>query len=318
MAMFPVSIVSPTAVRRWGDDFEHHPVGTGPFAFESWEQGQAHRARAPRRLLGRRAGVRRIVFQVIADRRQRLIALESGSVDLAMAILPEELQFVELHPDLELHKTPANNVTYLAMNTDPPAVRRRAGAARRELRHQQGADRQARLPGPGDPGRRAAAADPVGLPQARASLRLRSGRGARAARRGRGRRQLRPDQDLHAVRRRRRRGPTCRSPSGSRASCRPTCHVGIKTELVLQPYARPPSARCRTASTTCACSAGSATTATPTTSSTCCSTQDNAVKGAARNVAFFRDPVRPRPAGAGPGSPGPRTSASSYYARAQD
>ena len=42
------------------------------------------------------------VFQVIPDPRQRLIALESGAIDIAYAVLPEELQFVELHPNLVL------------------------------------------------------------------------------------------------------------------------------------------------------------------------------------------------------------------------
>src|SRR5687767_7469983 len=34
VAMYP--IVSPPAVTKWGDAFQKHPVGTGPFAFESW------------------------------------------------------------------------------------------------------------------------------------------------------------------------------------------------------------------------------------------------------------------------------------------
>jgi peptide/nickel transport system substrate-binding protein len=74
------------------------------------------------------------VFQVVVDARQRLIDLESGSVDLATAILPDEQPFVELHPDLVLHHTAGNNVTYLALNTqhppfDDPRVRRAANFA---------------------------------------------------------------------------------------------------------------------------------------------------------------------------------------------
>src|SRR5262249_34372045 len=41
---------------------------------------------------------------------------ESGSVDLATSILPDEQPFVELHPDLVLHHTPGNDVSYLAFN----------------------------------------------------------------------------------------------------------------------------------------------------------------------------------------------------------
>ena len=60
-----------------------------------------------------------------------LIDLEAGSVDLATAILPDEQPFVQLHPDMELHHVPGNNVSYLAFNTQKRAVRRRPRAPRR-------------------------------------------------------------------------------------------------------------------------------------------------------------------------------------------
>jgi hypothetical protein len=34
------SIVSPTAVRKWGVDYPLNPVGTGPFRYVSWQRGQ--------------------------------------------------------------------------------------------------------------------------------------------------------------------------------------------------------------------------------------------------------------------------------------
>ena len=38
IAMPPFSIVSPTALRKWKEDFKNHPVGTGPFKFVRWDR----------------------------------------------------------------------------------------------------------------------------------------------------------------------------------------------------------------------------------------------------------------------------------------
>jgi peptide/nickel transport system substrate-binding protein len=62
-----------------------------------------------------------LVFVAIRDARQRLAALEGGGIDVAENLEPEDLQFVALHPELELHRVAGTNVGYLAMNvTHPP------------------------------------------------------------------------------------------------------------------------------------------------------------------------------------------------------
>lgn len=114
LAMFP--IVSPAAITRWGQLFSEHPVGTGPFSFENWRAGDSLIVRRFDRYWDKPALLERIVFRVVVDARQRLIDLESGSVDLAMSIAPDEQPFVELHPDLQLHHTPGNDISYLAFN----------------------------------------------------------------------------------------------------------------------------------------------------------------------------------------------------------
>ena len=114
------SIVSPAAVRRWGPAFGQHPVGTGPFEFESWDAGEQVVVRRFDRYWGPRPALERIVFRVVLDARQRLVDLQSDSVDLAASILPDEQSFVELHPDLALLHTPVNDVSYLAFNTMHP------------------------------------------------------------------------------------------------------------------------------------------------------------------------------------------------------
>jgi peptide/nickel transport system substrate-binding protein len=132
LAGFPM--VSPTAVARWGDMFKLNPVGTGPYAFEAWSPGEQVVVRRFAGYWGPAPWLDRIVFQVVVDARQRLIDLESGSVDLATSILPDEQPFVQLHPDLVLHSTSGDDVSYLAFDMlrppfDDIRVRRAASYA---------------------------------------------------------------------------------------------------------------------------------------------------------------------------------------------
>jgi peptide/nickel transport system substrate-binding protein len=132
LAMYP--IVSPAGVEKWGDDFERHPVGTGAFAFVEWIPGDSVVVRRFDPYWGQNTILDRLVFRVVIDARQRLVDLESGSVDVATAILPDEQPFVALHPDLQLIHAPGNDVSYLAFNvTHPPfndpIVRRAANHA---------------------------------------------------------------------------------------------------------------------------------------------------------------------------------------------
>ena len=120
MAILAAAIVSPQAVRRAGDAHAAHPVGTGPFSLVSWSRGNRIVLERNPDYWGEAPAFRRLVFEVIPDPRQRLVALESGSIDIAHAIAPEDVPLVALHPGLVLHRTTAPTVTYLALHTDRP------------------------------------------------------------------------------------------------------------------------------------------------------------------------------------------------------
>ena len=128
LAMFPVSVVSPTAMRRAGAAFARAPVGTGPYRFGRWQRGdRIELARNPR-YWGSPPAVEKLVYRVVPDARQALAGLQSGTLDVAHSLAPEDRQIVLLHSDLRLYRSTGNNVAYLAMNTqkapfDDPRVR---------------------------------------------------------------------------------------------------------------------------------------------------------------------------------------------------
>ena len=117
LTLFPVAIVSPSAVSQRRARFSRDPVGTGPYRFREWISGERIVLERNPDYWGPAPYMKHLVFQAIADAHQRLVALESGAIDVAYQVPPETLDFVALHPSLEVHEAPVPNVAYMAMNT---------------------------------------------------------------------------------------------------------------------------------------------------------------------------------------------------------
>lgn len=117
LAMFPASIVSPTAMRKLGRRFASRPVGTGPFRFVRWVRGKRVILASNPDYWEGRPQVNRLVYEVIPEAERRLVSLQSGTVDVVVGLAPADRQIVSLHPALQLFRVRGNNVAYLAMNT---------------------------------------------------------------------------------------------------------------------------------------------------------------------------------------------------------
>ena len=80
IAITPFSIVSPTAVQKWGGEFSNNPVGTGPFKFVQWDRGDKIVLAANDTYWGDRPLLDRVIFRSIPDNSVRLIELQQGSL----------------------------------------------------------------------------------------------------------------------------------------------------------------------------------------------------------------------------------------------
>ena len=118
IAITPFSIVSPTAVQKWGADFTNHPVGTGPFKFVRWDRNDKIVLEANEAYWGGRPLLDRVIFRSIPDNSVRLIALQDGSLHTMEFPNPDDLQRIRDDARLELITQPGMSIGYLAMNMD--------------------------------------------------------------------------------------------------------------------------------------------------------------------------------------------------------
>jgi peptide/nickel transport system substrate-binding protein len=117
LAMFTVSIVSPTNAEEWGEDAFKYPVGTGPFKFVEWVKDDHITLEANDNYWRERPKLDQLIFRVIEDPSARLLALQAGEVHGMEYPDPASFDIIEADDDLQLLTEPGMNVGYLAMNT---------------------------------------------------------------------------------------------------------------------------------------------------------------------------------------------------------
>lgn len=84
-------IASPTALKKYGTEFAQHPVGTGPFVFDSLTQGQQATFVANQDYWDGAPKLDKLVLKPMPDVSARLAALRSGEVNWAEAPNPDDL-----------------------------------------------------------------------------------------------------------------------------------------------------------------------------------------------------------------------------------
>jgi peptide/nickel transport system substrate-binding protein len=105
------------------DRFVHHPLGAGPFVFESWRAGEQVVLRAnPRYHLGH-PKVDRLVIRTVRNEVTRYLELLGGKADLVHnGLSPLYLRVVREQPELQVIAAPSILTTYLAFNLRDPVL----------------------------------------------------------------------------------------------------------------------------------------------------------------------------------------------------
>lgn len=129
LAMPAYGIASSKTIKTYNETLRYHPVGTGPFIFDSWsEDDQIILFKNIDYWQGAPA-VDELHFKTINDHNARLTALKSGEVQIAHD-LPSYLNAAVLNSDqLNLVRRPIFNIGYLAFNLEnetlsKPLIRR--------------------------------------------------------------------------------------------------------------------------------------------------------------------------------------------------
>ncbi len=99
-----------------------YQIGTGPFAVEEWIPGDRISFVRYEDFHGETAPSKRIVFRLIKEEAARLIALQTGEIDICVDPLNTDLSYIEEDENLELVRIPNYVMLYLAINNEQPGL----------------------------------------------------------------------------------------------------------------------------------------------------------------------------------------------------
>ena len=137
LALTNFTIASPAALQEFGADEgtvdedtgfrptgtygTEHPVGTGPFKFESWTRGDRLVMVRHDDYWGDPAKLERLIFRPIPDNAARLQALQAGEIQGYDLVEPQDVPTIEADENLQILDRPAFNVGYVGINqaTEP-------------------------------------------------------------------------------------------------------------------------------------------------------------------------------------------------------
>jgi len=109
------SIVSEKAVTELGADGE--AIGTGPYVIDSWTAGESIKLSRFPDYHGEAPKTEKLTFRLVSEDAARVIALETGDLDVCYSPAYLDHQFILENDELELVEMDGLITYYLAMNT---------------------------------------------------------------------------------------------------------------------------------------------------------------------------------------------------------
>ncbi|HVC32078.1 MAG TPA: ABC transporter substrate-binding protein [Chloroflexota bacterium] len=109
-------IISPTALKKYGDDIGLHPVGTGPYQVKEFIAGQSLTLVRNDGYFGTKPSIQTLIMKPVLQPAARVAALESGEADVIYDVPPSEAPQLGSRQDISVIRKPSLRGYYVGMN----------------------------------------------------------------------------------------------------------------------------------------------------------------------------------------------------------
>ena len=113
----PFAAIVPKAIVEADEaNFILNPIGSGPYKFIEWKQGDHIKMEAFADYMDGESPTKYLEMRVVPEAAQRLIALETGDLDMSYDLGPNDVQRAKDNPDVQVFEAPGLTCWYISMN----------------------------------------------------------------------------------------------------------------------------------------------------------------------------------------------------------
>jgi len=116
LATYNAAILSPKAIDQYGKDYGRHPAGTGPYILKEWQPGEKMVFERNENYWGEKPKTKTLVFKIIPENTTRVMALQTGEVDIISNVPPFQIEQLKANKDVEVVLAEGFRTIYLGMN----------------------------------------------------------------------------------------------------------------------------------------------------------------------------------------------------------
>jgi peptide/nickel transport system substrate-binding protein len=123
LALYGASIFPKAAYDAQKDQLWEHPIGTGPFMFDSWEKGaQIVLKKNPNYWDEGKPYLDELDFKVLTDSNARILQFQGGDLDIATAVPFNQIEPLSQNPDYVMVSDAVAKIVYCAFNLLRPPL----------------------------------------------------------------------------------------------------------------------------------------------------------------------------------------------------
>lgn len=113
-----MAIVSQKAVEADEEGFARNPVGTGPFKFKEWSNGEKIVFESFSDYYRGEAAIKNLTFKIMTDKTSAAVALENGEVDVLLSPALADKANLVSNENLTYYETESNSFYFIAFNNE--------------------------------------------------------------------------------------------------------------------------------------------------------------------------------------------------------